>query len=152
MVAKQVIAGLVAAVLLGCAAALAAQSKPAPGKGDSPKNAHDKNAQAYILDIPRLPIIDALKEFTTQTGLQISFWPDAQTDQTALVGPLRGKFTAEVALTRLLSASGLAFKRTNDRSLVVMAPSLMGAPRNGVTHFRAGTVPPRRRATVSPAS
>ena len=50
-----------------------------------------------------------------------------------LVGPLRGKYTAEAALTRLLAKSGLAYQRTNDRSLVVMAPSLLGAPRNGVT-------------------
>lgn len=130
MVGKQVIAGLVAAVLVGCISPLAAQTQPAPGKGIPPSNA--QGAQ-YILDIPRLPIIDALKEFTTQTGLQISFWPDAQTDQSVVVGPLQGKFTAEVALTRLLAASGLAFKRTNDRSLVVMAPSLLSTPRNGVT-------------------
>jgi iron complex outermembrane receptor protein len=156
MVAKQVIAALVAALLLGSVPSLAAQTKPAPGQGD-------KDAQAYILDIPRLPIIDALKEFTTQTGLQISFWPDAQTDQAALVGPLRGKFTAEVALTRLLSTSGLAFKRTNDRSLVVMAPSLMGTPRNGVTpsepersrlaegqpHLKRDDPPPQRLADTA---
>lgn len=132
MVAKQLIAGL-ASILLGCVPLLAAQSPNAPSKGAPPRQAQDKAAQSYILDIPRLPIIDALKEFTTQTGLQISFWPDAQTDQAMLVGPLRGKFTAEVALTRLLANSGLAFRRTNDRSLVVMAPSLLETPRDGVT-------------------
>jgi iron complex outermembrane receptor protein len=125
MVAKQVIAGVVAAVLFGGvwpATALAQQ-----GREQAPA------AQEYVLDIARLPIIEALKEFTTQTGLLISFWPDAQTDQSRLVGPLRGKFTAEVALTRLLAESGLTYRRTNERSLVVMAPSLLGAPRNGVS-------------------
>ncbi|MFC4314929.1 TonB-dependent receptor domain-containing protein [Steroidobacter flavus] len=125
MVAKQVIAGLVAAVVAGGwwpDRALA-------------QNTHEQApaTQEYALDIPRLPIIEALKEFTTQTGLLISFWPDAQTDQTRMVGPLRGKFTAEIALTRLLAESGLVYRRTNARSLVVMAPSLLGAPRNGVS-------------------
>lgn len=125
MVAKQVIAGVVAAVLAACVwpgTALAQHAR------EQTPATHE-----YALDIPRLPIIEALKEFTTQTGQLISFWPDAQTDQTRLVGPLRGKFTAEVALTRLLAESGLAYRRTNDRSLVVMAPSLLGAPRNGVS-------------------
>lgn len=120
MVVKQVIAGLVASVVLCMAWPLWAQTKISA-------------AQVYVFDIPELPIIDALKEFTTQTGLLVSFWPDAQTDQTMLVGPLRGKYTAEAALNRLLAKSGLAYQRTNDRSLVVMAPSLLGAPRNGVT-------------------
>lgn len=120
MVVKQVIAGLVASVVLCMAWPLWAQTKISA-------------AQVYVFDIPELPIIDALKEFTTQTGLLVSFWPDAQTDQTMLVGPLRGKYTAEAALNRLLAKSGLAYQRTNDRSLVVMAPSMLGAPRNGVT-------------------
>lgn len=125
MVAKQVIAGVVAAVLSGCLI-------PHAALGQGVQEAAPV-AQEYELDIPRVSIIDALKEFTTQTGLLISFWPDAQTDQTMLVGPLRGTFTAEVALTRLLASSGLAFRRTNGRSLVVMAPSLLGAPRNGAS-------------------
>jgi iron complex outermembrane receptor protein len=120
MVVKQVIAGLVASVVLFIACPLWAQTKVS-------------SAQVYVFDIPELPIIEALKEFTTQTGLLISFWPDAQTDQTMLVGPLRGKYTAEAALNRLLAKSGLAYQRTNDRSMVVMAPSLLGGPRNGVT-------------------
>lgn len=125
MVAKQVIAGLVAAGIAGCWWPHAAPAENA--REEAPET------QQYILDIPRLPIIEALKEFTTQSGLLISFWPDAQTDQTRLVGPLRGKFTAEIALTRLLAESGLTYRRTNARSLVVMAPSLLGAPRNGVS-------------------
>lgn len=120
MVVKRVIAGLIASVMLCVAWPLWAQTKISA-------------AQVYVFDISELPIIDALKEFTTQTGLLVSFWPDAQTDQTMLVGPLRGKYTAEAALNRLLAKSGLAYQRTNDRSLVVMAPSLMGGPRNGVT-------------------
>ncbi len=120
MVVKQVIAGLVASVVFFFAWPLWAQTKVS-------------SAQVYVFDIPELPIIEALKEFTTQTGLLISFWPDAQTDQTMLVGPLRGKYTAEAALNRLLAKSGLAYQRTNDRSMVVMAPSLLGGPRNGVT-------------------
>ncbi|HEY0681676.1 MAG TPA: TonB-dependent receptor [Steroidobacter sp.] len=158
MVAKQVIAGVVAAAIMGCSLPSAAQTPSAPPKGVSASKAQEElpGAHYYTLDIPRLSIIEALKEFTTQTGLQISFWPDAQTDQAMLVGPLRGKFTAEVALTRLLASSGLAFRRTNDRSLVVMAPSLLGLPRNGVTvsepersrlaegqpHFRSLNRPP----------
>jgi len=125
MVAKQVIAGIVAAVLSGCVGTQTALAQHAREQAPA--------TQEYVFDIPRLSIIEALKEFTTQTGLLISFWPDAQTDQTRLIGPLRGKFTAEVALTRLLAESGLTYRRTNERSLVVMAPSLLGVPRNGVS-------------------
>lgn len=154
MVAKQVIAGVVAAVLSGCVWPETALAQRAREQAPA--------AQEYVLDIPRLPIIEALKEFTTQTGLLISFWPDAQTDQTRLVGPLQGKFTAEVALTRLLAESGLTYRRTNERSLVVMAPSLLGAPRNGVSgsdqdrsrlaegqpYLRKQQRPPEERLTV----
>lgn len=143
MLVKQIIAGLVASLVLCMAFPLGAQSKvPA--------------AQVYVFDIPELPIIDALKEFTTQTGLLVSFWPDAQTNQAMLVGPLRGKYTAEAALTRLLASSGLAFQRTNDRSLVVMAPSLLEPPRNGVTpsereKVRQADSQPNRRDQNRPA-
>jgi iron complex outermembrane receptor protein len=119
MVVRSVIAGVLASVLLSLGVAAWAQSE-------------EPAQQGYVFDIPRLPVIEALKEFIVQTGLQVSFWPDAKTDQTLLLGPLKGKFTAEAALAKLLESSGLAFQRTNDRSLVVMAPSLFGAPRNGV--------------------
>lgn len=117
---RSVIAGLLATVLLGIGGTAWAQTRAS-------------TSPDYVFDIPRLPMIEALQEFITQTGLQVSFWPDAHTDQTELLGPLRGRFTAEAALTNLLASSGLAFQRTNDRSLVVMAPSLFGAPRGGVT-------------------
>lgn len=157
MVAKQVIAGVVAAAFMGCPLPLVAQTPTAPTQGVPARNGQDQPPAAhyYTLDIPRLSIIEALKEFTTQTGLQISFWPDAQTDQSMLIGPLRGKFTAEVALTRLLASSGLAFRRTNDRSLVVMAPSLLGAPRNGTSvpeqeRSRLAEGQPRLRSLARP--
>jgi iron complex outermembrane receptor protein len=144
MVVKQVIAGLIASVVLFMAWPAWAQTKISA-------------AQVYVFDIPELPIIDALKEFTTQTGLLVSFWPDAQTDQTMLVGPLRGKYTAEAALNRLLAKSGLAYQRTNDRSLVVMAPSLLSAPRHGGTpaekdHTKQADGKPNIRDQSSPAS
>lgn len=157
MVAKQVIAGVVAAAFMGCALPLVAETTLVPSQGVPARNGQDEppSLHYYTLDIPRLTIIEALKEFTTQTGLQISFWPDAQTDQNMLVGPLRGKFTAEVALTRLLASSGLAFRRTNDRSLVVMAPSLLGLPRNGSStpdqeRSRLAEGQPRLRAVIRP--
>ncbi|MBM0108668.1 TonB-dependent receptor [Steroidobacter sp. S1-65] len=157
MVAKQVIAGVVAAAFMGGPLPLAAQTTLAPSQGVTARSDRDEppSLHYYTLDIPRLTIIEALKEFTTQTGLQISFWPDAQTDQNMLVGPLRGRFTAEVALTRLLASSGLAFRRTNDRSLVVMAPSLLGLPRNGSSapdqeRSRLAEGQPRLRAVTRP--
>ena len=67
MVAKQVIAGLVATVLAGCGWPNAAVAQNA--REEAP------DTHEYIFDIPRLPIIEALKEFTTQSSLLISFWP-----------------------------------------------------------------------------
>ena len=118
MVASRVIAGLLVSVLVGLGVPVWSQTSNAP-------------EQYYVLDVPQRPVIEALKEFTTQTGLQVSFWPDAQTDQAMLIGPLRGKFTLKQALTRLLAQSNLTFQRTNDRSIVVMAPSMLAESRGG---------------------
>jgi iron complex outermembrane receptor protein len=161
MVARQVIAGLLASIVVGCGRLLAAESGNVLNGNVLHQNVPIGNvtneyrlaqapleaARYHKLDIPRLPIIEALKKFTTQTGLQVSFWPDAQTDQAMLVGPLRGRYTAEAALSRLRATSGLGFKRTNARSLVVMAPSMLSMSESGAM---ASVPEPSRRAEVEP--
>jgi iron complex outermembrane recepter protein len=89
-------------------------------------------AREYTLDIARLPLIAALKEFSQQTGLQVGYFPDVRTDGDTIVGPVRGQYSLETALTRLLAASGLTFHRVNDRTVAVIAPWQGKAARGGI--------------------
>jgi iron complex outermembrane receptor protein len=76
------------------------------------------SAAEYRLDIERQDIASALIELSRQTGLQIGYFRESP-GQTLLVGPLRGSYTAEAAMTQLLSASGLSFERVNASTIAV---------------------------------
>ncbi len=76
----------------------------------------------YELNIPKLPLTDALQELARQTGLQIAHFSDA-IDGSAIVGPVSGMHSVEEALQRLLAPSGLVFKRVSDRTIAVVQPT-----------------------------
>lgn len=69
----------------------------------------------YVLDIPRVPRDVALRELALQTRIHIgTLQPSEQ-----IVGPLKGSYTIEMALTRLLAGSGFKFARVNDNTFDV---------------------------------
>jgi len=74
----------------------------------------------YTLNISRAKVTQALMQFSEQTGLQVGYYPDGSTDQPPVVGPLKGRYTAEAGLKSLLAHSGLVHKFLNDHTIVVM--------------------------------
>lgn len=69
------------------------------------------------LDIRSQPIGDALNEFGQQSGIQILLYSEVAND---LTGPaLVGAFTADEALMRLLSNTGLTYSRINERTVAI---------------------------------
>lgn len=90
------------------------------------------------LDIVRQPLHSALNEFSLQTGLQVGRL-DAPAARALMVGPVKGDYTPEEALSRLLAQSGFTFRRVNDRTIAVIA-------RNTRAGLAAESRDPRRAA------
>ena len=105
-------------LMLGAAAA---QSKEA----DVPAPAIHKSQWAQLaFDIPALPLADALAEFGTQSGLHMV--ADAALAQGRRSGQVRGRFTTDAALDRLLSNTGLGYRYLDDQTIMLVLPD---APR-----------------------
>lgn len=102
---------LAMAVAMGLAAGEA--SAQAGNTGAVPAEA----GRVYRFDIPAKPLLAALTEFTVATGVQV-FRPSGE----AIGGtsaPVAGSFTAEQALSRLLSGTGLVFSFTGPRTVAL---------------------------------
>jgi iron complex outermembrane receptor protein len=76
----------------------------------------------YTFDIPQMAITPALREFSRRTGLQVGYFPDTPEEEEQLVGPLKGRYTIEAALTELLKPAGLSHRWTNTRTLLIFYP------------------------------
>lgn len=78
----------------------------------------------YSLQIERQPLIDTLRELSRQTGLQmVALFGQQAMQQSRVVGPIRGQYTAEEALVELLEHSDLVFHRVNKNTFVVTVRS-----------------------------
>jgi iron complex outermembrane receptor protein len=71
----------------------------------------------YEIDVPPQPAFEALKAFAAQTRLQLVYYSEL-TEGIASPG-VTGTLTAEDALRRLLSGTGLAFQFLNDRTVAI---------------------------------
>jgi len=98
----------------------------------------DSSAREYNLELVRSSVRAALAEFSRQTGLQTGFYPDSPAEEKIVVGPLKGHYTAEAALSELLASSGLSFTRDNERTITVLAPDAATSPRHGNSAVREG--------------
>lgn len=79
------------------------------------------SATHYSLQIERQSLVATLRELSKQTGLQLVGPIDEDLAHGGpIVGPLRGEYTAEAALSELLSQSQLGFKRINDRTIAIV--------------------------------
>jgi iron complex outermembrane recepter protein len=110
---RKILAVLVATVSLTVGAVTHAQS----------------SSREYTFDIQQMAITPALHEFSRRTGLQFGYLPDTPGEEDQLVGPLKGRYTAQAALTELLRPAGLSFRWINTRTFLVFYPA---------THPRAG--------------
>jgi outer membrane receptor protein involved in Fe transport len=75
----------------------------------------------YDLDLNRSSVRTILVEFSRQTGLQVGLFPDESPGESMTAGPLRGHYTANEALSKLLGGTGLVFRQTNERTITVLA-------------------------------
>ena len=73
----------------------------------------------YTLNISRAKLTQALMQFSEQTGLQVGYYPDDSTDRPPVVGPLKGRYTADAGLKYLLAHSGLVHEFINEHTIVV---------------------------------
>lgn len=80
------------------------------------------NAREYAFDIPQMAITPALREFSRRTGLQVGYFPDTPEEEKQLVGPLKGRYTVDAALTELLTPVGLSFEWVNTRTVTIVGP------------------------------
>lgn len=83
------------------------------------------------LDIEAQPISEALNEFARQTGLQVVIdWNDGEGIASR---PLKGTFTSQAALEKLLAGTDLTFQYLNDR---IVAVSRKGKESGGASQPR----------------
>ncbi|HKU16920.1 MAG TPA: TonB-dependent receptor [Steroidobacteraceae bacterium] len=80
------------------------------------------NERRYEIDIPALPLSQALQLFSQQTGLQHGYLPTSDEEEKLVVPALKGRYTVEEALTALLPA-GFTFAWINRRTLVIAPPA-----------------------------
>jgi iron complex outermembrane recepter protein len=105
-----------------------------------------QGAREYRIEIDRVPLASALRQFSLQTGLQVGRLPDVRSNDATLVGPLKGRYTAEAALIKLLASSGYSFKQVNERTVAIVAATPT-PPRTGVGTAEEG---PNRKPKSRP--
>jgi hypothetical protein len=76
----------------------------------------------YKLDIGAAPVPRALRQFSEQTGLQIAYFPRTRAEESIIVGPVLGEYTADAALLELLRPLGAKFTWVNERVVVIESP------------------------------
>lgn len=99
----------------------------------------------YDLQIERLPLGEALQEFAKQSGVQVIFFSRV-TD--GLQAPaLRGRFTAQAALQRLLGDSRLTFRELNPKTIEIRPMAALDG--SEATHSSVTSAQPIRLAAMS---
>lgn len=103
---------LIAQVLLGTASVLCL--------GAAPANAQEAGARSEAqvsFNIPPQPLVDALRQFSTQTGIQAVY---ATSVGSGVTSPgVNGRMSSGEALSRLLAGTGLTFRFTGPQSITL---------------------------------
>jgi iron complex outermembrane receptor protein len=133
---------LAVATVIACALALwAAQARPSSAP-----------PVQYDLDIPQQPLDSALRTFAEQTGLQVARFDDSH-DGDVTVGPIRGRYTLDQALSLLLRSSGFAYSLVNNHTIAVAnsAPSSGTAGGSSSSGSRAKAATPDTSSASGPS-
>lgn len=83
----------------------------------SPTEAKESQPSTFDLDIQGQPLSDALVAFAQRSGLQVAF--DPPITEGFIAPPLKGKYTVEGALHRLLMNSSLVFDFVNSNTIKI---------------------------------
>ena len=73
----------------------------------------------YPIDIPAQALTPALALLSNQTHIDYGYSPDTSEQEEIQVGPVRGQYTIEEALTELLRSTGLTFARVNSKTIAI---------------------------------
>lgn len=102
-------------------------------------------ARKYPIDIPAQGLTSALEQLANQTGVNWGFSPDTTEQEELQVGPVRGRYTVEEALTLLLRSTGLTFTRINSKNIAIVkappAPKVETPPAKPQPANRVGQAP-----------
>jgi iron complex outermembrane recepter protein len=110
----------------------------------------------YKLQIDRLPITEALTDFSEQTGVYVSYVSQPKRQSSVLVGPLQGRYTVESALDQITAGTGLTYKRVNATTVAIVANDTpiklarfdAAQPSDPVGRARSATVQPEAREKI----
>jgi iron complex outermembrane receptor protein len=110
-------------ILVGALVCLALLLAPAAGAQESNKDSsRDSRNKEYSIDVAQQPLTRALEQLYHQTHVYYGYSPASDAEEQMLVGPVRGRFTIEEALRRLLRPTGLTFSWTNSKTISIERP------------------------------
>src|SRR4026208_346692 len=107
-------------LLVGACACLVLALASAAGAQDPPKDPGSR--KEYPLNIDQQPLTRALEQLYEQIGVLYGYSPNTTEEEQMLVGPLKGKYTIEDALTQLLRSTGLTHPWTNSTTTPLLPP------------------------------
>ncbi|QCW81145.1 TonB-dependent receptor [Methylotuvimicrobium buryatense] len=83
----------------------------------APLHAEPSTEQTFAFDIPKQDLVPALTEYARQTGVQLLY--SAQLAESLTANALKGRYTPQQALERLLEGSGISY-RTVDGNVITL--------------------------------
>lgn len=89
---------------------------------DAQAPSKDFRKKEYPIDVAQQPVTPALEKLNEQTGIYYGYSPTTPEEERIVVGPVRGKYTIEEALRRLLRPTGLTFSWINSRTISIQRP------------------------------
>ncbi len=100
-------------ILVGALVCLALTLAPAAA-------AQDARKRTYSIDLPSQALTRALEQLNKQTQVYYGYIPDSPEEEQELVGPVRGKYTIDQALTELLRTTPLTYEWTTARTITLV--------------------------------
>jgi iron complex outermembrane recepter protein len=86
------------------------------------------NSKVYEFNVPRMRVADFFGAVSAQTDIQFGYAPTDAAEEATLIGPLRGRYTMEAAITEVLSPTGFTFAWVNERTISVISPPVIAMP------------------------
>jgi iron complex outermembrane receptor protein len=118
-----------------------------------PAAAQASRTKEYSLDISRQPLTRALEQLNHQTGLHYGYSPKSPEEEQILVGPLKGNYQIDKALTELLQSTDLTFEWTAANvSIVRRPPPPPPKPAPAKPDARSRNLQPARKGVALPAT
>jgi iron complex outermembrane recepter protein len=82
----------------------------------------------YEFNVPRMPIAEFIGAISEQTNTQFGYLPTDIDEEAALVGPLRGRYTVDAAITEALAPTGFTFAWVNEHTISIISPPVITLP------------------------